>query len=84
MKAFQLLAHGAPGRFELREVPDPEPGPDEVIVQVVACGLNRLDLWLEEASRPIPLALPRMPGGKQEELDWPWPVPSRPEVRRLF
>ena len=48
MKAVQLVGHGVPGRFEFREVPDPSPGPDEVVVQVHACGLNHLDLWLEQ------------------------------------
>ena len=64
MKAFQLVAHGSPGRFELREVLTPEPGPGEVLVQVKACGLNRLDLWLEEAALPVPVQLPRTPGGE--------------------
>lgn len=64
MKAFQLIAHGAPGKFELRDLPEPKPGPDEVVVQVRACGLNRLDLWLEEAGLPIPIQLPRTPGGE--------------------
>lgn len=62
MKAVQLIAHGTPGRFELRDLPDPQPGPGEVVVQVMACGLNHLDLWLEEAGLPIPLTLPRTPG----------------------
>jgi NADPH:quinone reductase-like Zn-dependent oxidoreductase len=64
MKALQLVAHGAPGKFELRELPDPQPGPGEVVVQVQACGLNHLDLWLEEAGLPIPVKLPRTPGGE--------------------
>lgn len=64
MKSAQLVSHGSPGRFELRELPDPQPGPDEVVVLVVACGLNRLDLWLEEAGLPIPVPLPRTPGGE--------------------
>lgn len=64
MKAAQLVAHGAPGKFELREIPDPQPGPEDVVVQVVACGLNRLDLWLEEAGLPIRIPLPRTPGGE--------------------
>ncbi len=64
MKAIQLVAHGTPGTFTLRELPDPKPAPEEVVVQVLACGLNRLDLWLEEASLPIPLHLPRTPGGE--------------------
>src|SRR4051812_12066704 len=64
MKAVQLVAHGAPGKFELRELPDPKPGPDEVVVQIHACGLNHLDLWLEEAGLPMPVKLPRIPGGE--------------------
>ncbi|HPY31153.1 MAG TPA: zinc-binding dehydrogenase [Verrucomicrobiota bacterium] len=64
MKAFQLLAHGIPGTFALCDLPAPQPGPDEVVVRVRACGLNRLDLWLEEAGLPMPLALPRTPGGE--------------------
>src|SRR5207253_1628047 len=63
-KALQLVAHGAPGTFELRDVPDPRPGPGEAVVQVHACGLNHLDLWLEEAGLPIPIKLPRTPGGE--------------------
>lgn len=62
MKAIRLVAHGAPGRFELVDLPVPEPGPEEVRVQVAACGLNRLDLWLEEGGLPIPVQLPRIPG----------------------
>lgn len=31
---------------------------------MAACGLNHLDLWLEEAGLPIPLTLPRTPGGE--------------------
>src|ERR1051325_765789 len=64
MKAVQLLAHGQPGRFELRDRPDPKPGPGEVIVEVQYCGLNHLDLWLEQGALPIPLQLPRTPGGE--------------------
>lgn len=64
MKAIQLTAHGVPGQFELRDLPDPHPGPREVVVAVGACGLNHLDLWLEEAGLPMPISLPRTPGGE--------------------
>ena len=62
MKAFQLTAHGAPGKMELRDLPDPKPGNEEVVVRVRACGLNLLDLWAEEAGLPITVDLPRTLG----------------------
>ncbi|HEY3854824.1 MAG TPA: zinc-binding dehydrogenase [Verrucomicrobiae bacterium] len=64
MKAVQLVAQGAPGKFNYADVPDPVPKEDEVVVRVGACGLNRLDLWTEEAQLPVPIALPRILGGE--------------------
>lgn len=64
MQALQLIAPGQPGTFAVRAVPDPVPGPDEVVVSVHACGLNHLDLWLKSAGLPIPVPLPRTPGGE--------------------
>ncbi|HET7626564.1 MAG TPA: zinc-binding dehydrogenase [Verrucomicrobiae bacterium] len=64
MKAIQLIAHGTPGKFELRDVPEPQPKSGEVVVQVIGCGLNHLDLWLEEAGLPVSISLPRTPGGE--------------------
>jgi NADPH:quinone reductase-like Zn-dependent oxidoreductase len=64
VKAIQLVAHGKPGKFELRDLPDPQPKAGDVVVQVQSCGLNHLDLWLEEAGLPIPAQLPRTPGGE--------------------
>lgn len=61
---MQLVAHGKPGRMIYTDVPDPVPAPTEVVVQVKACGLNHLDLWLEEGALPIPVTLPRIPGGE--------------------
>ena len=64
MKAVQLIAHGAPGKFEARDLPEPQPGPDEVVVQVQSCGLNHLDLWFEAGALPMQIPLPRTPGGE--------------------
>jgi NADPH:quinone reductase-like Zn-dependent oxidoreductase len=64
MKAVQLIAHGAPGQFAYSDVPDPMPAAEEVVVRVRACGLNRLDLWLEEGTLPTPVQLPRIPGSE--------------------
>ncbi|HUR46048.1 MAG TPA: alcohol dehydrogenase catalytic domain-containing protein, partial [Candidatus Saccharimonadales bacterium] len=62
MKAIQVVAHGSPGKFEMRDLPSPTPGPGEAVVRVNACGLNHLDLWMEEGALPIPIDLPRTPG----------------------
>src|SRR5215469_8235277 len=64
MKAVQLVAQGAPGKFKFTDVADPVPKQGEVVVRVRACGLNRLDLWVEEGQLPVPVALPRIPGGE--------------------
>jgi 2-desacetyl-2-hydroxyethyl bacteriochlorophyllide A dehydrogenase len=64
VKVLQLIAHGKPGRFEIRELPDPTPKAGEVAVRCRACGLNHLDLWLEEDGLPIRVSLPRIPGGE--------------------
>jgi 2-desacetyl-2-hydroxyethyl bacteriochlorophyllide A dehydrogenase len=64
VKALQLIAHGSPGKFELRDVPDPVPGADEAVVQVQSCGLNHIDLWTETARLPIPIKLPCTLGGE--------------------
>lgn len=62
MKAVRLIARGAPGQLQYGDVPDPAPGPGEVVVRVCACGLNHLDLWFEEGELPIQVTLPRIPG----------------------
>jgi len=64
MRAWQLCAHGRPGQWRWTELPDPEPGPEEVLVEVHFCGLNHLDLWVEEGGLPVPVALPRVPGAE--------------------
>ena len=39
-------------RYE--EVPDPEPGPDEVLVELRAASLNHLDVWLRQGLPSVP------------------------------
>ena len=64
MRAVQLTEHGAPGTFKVGEIDVPKLAPDEVLVQVKACGVNRLELWAEEGGLPVPMQLPRTLGGE--------------------
>jgi NADPH:quinone reductase-like Zn-dependent oxidoreductase len=64
MRAIQLTAHGSPGTFQSTDLPMPQPAPDEVLVQVRACGLNRLELWAEQGALPVTISLPRTLGGE--------------------
>lgn len=45
-----------------RERPDPMAGPGEVVVRIIAAGLNHLDLWLQQGDTGDALSLPRIPG----------------------
>ncbi|MBO0812096.1 MAG: alcohol dehydrogenase catalytic domain-containing protein, partial [Microlunatus sp.] len=44
MRAITVDQPGAPEVLRLREVADPEPGPGELLIKVVAAGVNRADL----------------------------------------
>jgi len=45
MRAAQLLARGGPEMLEVRDdVPVPSPAPGEVLIQVMACGMNNTDI----------------------------------------
>jgi NADPH:quinone reductase len=62
MRAIVLDSHGGPEVLELREVPDPEPGPEEVLVAVVATALNRADLLQRRGFYPGPPMEHEIPG----------------------
>lgn len=46
MRAVAFAAHGGLETLQLMELPTPKPVADEVLVQVKACALNHLDLWV--------------------------------------
>ena len=58
MRAVVITEPGAPGVLRLREVPDPEPGPEEVRVRVQAAGINRADLLQRQGLYPAPDGAP--------------------------
>lgn len=43
MKAARITAYGDWSVFSVDEVPDPVAGPDDVVIDIAACGLNPLD-----------------------------------------
>lgn len=60
MQAVVLKAFGAPENFVLEKVPDPKPQRGEVLLQVRACALNHLDIWIRQglpSSRVKPPAI---------------------------
>src|ERR1700730_8295883 len=61
MKPCRLARHGEPDVLQLREVPDPTPGPGDVLVAVKATTVNHLDLFQRAGSRPSG-PLPFTPG----------------------
>ena len=46
MKAILLHSVGEPDALRLEEVPDPAPGPGQVVVRLRAAALNHRDLWI--------------------------------------
>lgn len=59
MRALRLAKFGDPPSFELTDVPDPEPGLDEVVVTLRAAALNRRDpwVWTTPGYCPLPVTL---------------------------
>jgi NADPH:quinone reductase-like Zn-dependent oxidoreductase len=62
MKAVIFRRRGAPDVLSYEEVPDPVPGPGEVLVRMGACGLNHLDLHVREGSHGMRAPLPHIGG----------------------
>ena len=62
MRAVVIESFGEPDVLVVREVPDPEPGADEVLVEVVSSALNRADLLQRRGLYPGPPAEFDIPG----------------------
>jgi putative PIG3 family NAD(P)H quinone oxidoreductase len=54
MRAITIREPGGPEVLEWTEVPDPEPGPGEVLVEVAASAVNRADLLQRQGHYPPP------------------------------
>jgi putative PIG3 family NAD(P)H quinone oxidoreductase len=62
MRAIDIPEPGGPDALVLTEVPDPEAGPGEVVVDVVAAGVNRADTLQRQGHYPPPPGAPPYPG----------------------
>jgi alcohol dehydrogenase, propanol-preferring len=60
MKAAVVRAFGKP--LAIEEIPVPEPGPGEVLVKVIACGVCHTDLHAADGDWPAKPHLPFVPG----------------------
>ncbi|RZS91343.1 putative PIG3 family NAD(P)H quinone oxidoreductase [Motilibacter rhizosphaerae] len=58
MHAVVVESPGGPESLHWAEVPDPVPGPGDVLVDVVAAGLNRADLLQRQGHYPPPPGAP--------------------------
>jgi NADPH2:quinone reductase len=62
MKAIQVREVGGPEVLKYVEVPSPEPGPGEAVVEIKVAGVNYMDIYARDGSNQT--ALPFIPGGE--------------------
>lgn len=55
MRAVQMTATGGPEVLEVVDLPDPQPGPGELLVDVAAAGVNFIDTYNRRGAYPIDL-----------------------------
>jgi alcohol dehydrogenase len=64
LKAVTIDAHGGLEQVRLRsDWPEPTAGPEQAVVEVKACGLNYLDIFVLHGMPGLPVEMPRIPGG---------------------
>ena len=54
MRAIQAQRAGGPEVLELVDLPDPTPGPGEVLVKTAAAGINFIDTYRRGGMYPMP------------------------------
>ena len=62
MKAIVVREFGGPDVMKLEELPDPSPGPQQVLVRVRAAGVNPVETYIRAGSYARLPSLPRWPG----------------------
>ena len=62
MKAIRVHEFGGPEVMRLEDVPDPTPGPGQVVIRVNAIGVNPVDAYIRSGQYPLKPSLPYTPG----------------------
>ncbi|KAA0223873.1 alcohol dehydrogenase [candidate division KSB1 bacterium] len=62
MKSVFINQHGDESVLTYGELPAPEAGPGQVLVEIKACALNHLDLWVRNGLPSLRLAMPHILG----------------------
>ena len=64
MKAMLCKEYGPPETLVLSDVPEPVPGPGQIVIQVKSCGVNFPDVLIIENKYQFKPALPFAPGAE--------------------
>ncbi len=62
MRAIRVHKFGGPEVLQLEDVPEPRPGPGQVVVRIHAVGVNPVDTYIRSGSYAAKPALPYTPG----------------------
>ena len=62
VRAVVVTSPGGPDALRVEHVPDPVPGPGELLIDVAAAGVNRADLLQRRGRYPPPPGAPPWPG----------------------
>ena len=62
MLTARFHAHGDLDQLKVEDTPTPTPGPDEVLIRVRACGVNRVDILSRLGQTPGKIELPHTSG----------------------
>jgi alcohol dehydrogenase len=63
MRAVALRQHGGIEQLKLEEWPRPQAGENQALVEIKACGLNYMDVFVMRGMPDLPTEMPRIPGG---------------------
>jgi zinc-binding alcohol dehydrogenase/oxidoreductase len=54
VKAIRIHEDGGPEVLRYEDAPDPQPGPDDVLIRLRATSLNHIDLWVRSGRPSAP------------------------------